>query len=449
MPARLVTLSTDFGPIYAAQVKGILAHFLPADRIVELSEDLPIHQVRESAFLVRQMARTFPAGTVHLVVVDPGVGGGRAALAVRCRDGSVLVGPDNGVLSPLATELGVAECVRLDPNQVGRTRFVSATFEGRDLFAPAAGRIARGTALRRLGRPTNMLRLRLPLAHHRRGGAEGEVFHTDRFGNAVTNIPSEHGPPLGAIVRVGWPPARTVRARSVRTYSELALGELGVLPSSFGLLELSQRESRASDRWNLRTGDPVRLVWAARGAPPSRPAPIVRTQRAGQGSQPRDPVRVRRFESTDFGEVVRIWKAAGLELGPSDTLPEIARALRRDPDLFLVAERRGRLVGAVLGRFDGRRGWVNHLAVRPDEQTLGTGSRLVRRLESALRSRGCRKVNLHVLPANLAALAFYQHLGYRRRDLVMMERWLPRSPPPRAPNRSTRSRRTSARTRRR
>lgn len=135
-------------------------------------------------------------------------------------------------------------------------------------------------------------------------------------------------------------------------------------------------------------------------------------------------LRIRPYVPGDYAKVRRLWKGAGLHDSPSDRRKELERERRRDPDLFLVAEREGTLVGAVLGRFDGRRGWVNHLAVTEASRRLGIGRQLMVDLERRLRAKGCPKVNLQVEPTNEAACGFYEHLGYRRRELIFMERWL-------------------------
>lgn len=138
----------------------------------------------------------------------------------------------------------------------------------------------------------------------------------------------------------------------------------------------------------------------------------------------RSPVRIRPYVPSDFAKVRRLWKESGLEASPSDRRREIEQTRRRDPDLFLVAEHAGRLVGAVLGRWDGRRGWVNHLAVANGSRQLGIGRRLMVELERRLAAKGCPKVNLQVEPENEEACGFYERLGYRRRELIFMERWL-------------------------
>lgn len=135
-------------------------------------------------------------------------------------------------------------------------------------------------------------------------------------------------------------------------------------------------------------------------------------------------IRIREYDQQDFDEVVRIWNESGILPSPSDSCPELERARHRDPDLFLVAVQGRKVVGVVLGRFDGRRGWIQHLAVAPSARHLGLGRRLVTEVERRLFERGCPKVNLHVEPSNEAVCSFYERLGYDRRNLIFMQKWL-------------------------
>ncbi|MCI4346391.1 MAG: SAM-dependent chlorinase/fluorinase [Thermoplasmata archaeon] len=271
---RLVTLSTDLGWAYAAQIKGVLCSSLPPGSVVDLAHDLPAGNILSSAFLLHSMARRFPAGSVHLAVVDPGVGGERAPVAVRCRDGTQLVGPDNGLLSLLAEELGVEKAVRLRPITPDR---VGATFDGRDLFAPVAARLASGEPLERFGTPHTLQRLALPRALRRGGVASGAILWVDPFGNLITNLPSNWVPPEArtVLISVGRSPPRAVRVAPV--YENLAAGELGLLPSSFGSLELAVRDDSASNRLGATGGEPVSLARATTNA---------RARRSGRRAPP-------------------------------------------------------------------------------------------------------------------------------------------------------------------
>jgi S-adenosyl-L-methionine hydrolase (adenosine-forming) len=265
---RLVTLSTDVGSAYAAQMKGVLYRSLPAGHVVDLTHDLPPHRIAEAAFLVRQMAVAFPAGTVHLVVVDPGVGGDRAAIAQTTRDGSCLVGPDNGVLAPLAARLGVAGVVRLDPERIQAGGPVGRTFEGRDLFAPAAARLALGAKLGTLGAAWRHRPLDLPEAEITPSGARGMIMHLDHFGNAITNIPTAALPASTRSVELILRGRRRHGVPVRPIYETLPRDGLGLVSSSFGTLELAVRERSAAAGLHLRVGQTVRIRWRSAGTAP-------------------------------------------------------------------------------------------------------------------------------------------------------------------------------------
>jgi S-adenosylmethionine hydrolase len=248
----LVTLTTDMGGAYAAQMKAVLYRSVPPGHVVDLVHDLPAHRIEEAAFLLEHLTAGFPAGSIHVAVVDPGVGGHRAPVGVRCREGSYLVGPDNGLLVPTARHFGVREVVRLEPEWVTAGGRVSATFEGRDLFAPAAARLASGVALRRLGPPWRLLEYEVPSPVLGPTTARGQVLHVDAFGNAITNVPTSWAPEGERLTLTLEGRTRSVPRR--RTYTELAVGEVGLVGSSFGLLEVCAREARAAEQLGLTVG---------------------------------------------------------------------------------------------------------------------------------------------------------------------------------------------------
>jgi S-adenosylmethionine hydrolase len=189
--------------------------------------------------------RRFPAGTVHLVVVDPGVGSARAALAVES-DRRYLVGPDNGVLSPaLLVNSARAVVLPTPPN-------TAPTFHGRDLFAPAAAALAMGARVDDLGTPTsNAIVRRTPEARRRTDGAvAGEVIAVDRFGNAITNLMGLHGGTLH--VNGAQLPIR-------RTYSDVPVGTPVAVVGSSGLIEIAVRDGDAAQTMGLTRGTAVSL----------------------------------------------------------------------------------------------------------------------------------------------------------------------------------------------
>ena len=135
-------------------------------------------------------------------------------------------------------------------------------------------------------------------------------------------------------------------------------------------------------------------------------------------------MQIREFQMADYDAVIALWRAAGLQLSKSDDQVGILHKLERDSDLFLVGIERETLVGAVVGAYDGRRGWVYHLAIHPTCHGRGLGAALLAALEARLRRKGCRKVNLLIEPANADVLRFYERFNYQRAELIFMEKWL-------------------------
>ncbi len=237
MTRPVIALTTDFGvgSPYVAQMKGVLLSASPDIVLVDVAHDLPAYDVRTAELLLRSTAFAFPLGTVHLVVVDPGVGGPRRAIAVAVR-GMSFVGPDNGVLGALAAVQG-AETVVLDRTALHRTP-TAPTFHGRDIFAPVAAELAMGLPLAEVGtRITDAKPSTLPLALERGGALHGVTLGADRYGNLTTNILSSW---LGVVEVNGK------RPRVVRTYAEASHGELVALSGSDGYVEIAKREGSAA-----------------------------------------------------------------------------------------------------------------------------------------------------------------------------------------------------------
>lgn len=252
----LFTLTTDFGAGsgYPAQMKGVLLSAVPGASVVDISHDVPRHDVLAGALLLEACLPWFPREAIHLGVVDPGVGTARRALCVRDAEGRTLLAPDNGLATPLLGEGARAWAV--EPGRaVPAPR--SATFHGRDLFAPAAAFLARGGEPASLGPAVpDPVRLSWPRAQRRGEELVGETLAADPFGNLVTSIREEDlaGAPVGEI-QVG-----ERRARWVRTYGEGARGELLALVGSGGRVEIAVREESAAALLGRARGAPVRLV---------------------------------------------------------------------------------------------------------------------------------------------------------------------------------------------
>lgn len=249
----VVTLLTDFGTAdgYVAEMKGVIISRVPDAVVVDVTHDIPPQDIEGGRLAVARYWRRFPPGTVHVAVVDPGVGSARAALAVESDD-RFLVGPDNGVLSP-ALLVGGSRAVSL-PIPAG----AAPTFHGRDVFAPAAAELALGTPLDALGEPTlDLVIRRTPEPKRRSDGAiEGQVITIDRFGNAITNL-------------------LALRAQSVevngsvlplrRSYAEGADAEPFALVGSTGLIEIALKDGDAAEVMGLERGTPVVLRALGRG----------------------------------------------------------------------------------------------------------------------------------------------------------------------------------------
>ncbi len=262
----VVTLLTDFGlaDYYVAAVKGTLLRLAPGCRPVDLSHEIPAGDVAAAADLLAAAAPTFPADTIHLAVVDPGVGGGRRILAARA-GGQRFVAPDNGLLGPLLDAPG-ARAWSVEREELFLPS-PGATFHGRDRFAPVAAALGRGETPESLG-PEIDDPVRLAEEPPRRrleGGApvlEGRVRRVDRFGNLVTDLPAAWLTELGTPGRVEVA-GREVR-RWVSHYAELAPGEAGALVGSLGTVELSLPGESLAARWRVARGASVRIRTAAR-----------------------------------------------------------------------------------------------------------------------------------------------------------------------------------------
>ncbi len=266
MPSRrpLITLLTDFGSrdTYVGVLRGVIGSICPEAAVVDLTHAVPPQDVRAGAFHLVVACPYFPAGSIHLAVVDPGVGTDRPLIAVEA-GGHSFVGPDNGLLRWIVEWLAADSwrAVELTEPQywLVPASEVSHTFHGRDIMAPVAAHLAAGVALDRLGSPLGAL-AGIPLPRPTRDGdrLRGEILHIDHFGNAVANIRPEHLSRPGDGLRVD------IRTHTllgpVESYAGAAVGEPLVIWGSAGFLELAVREGSAAGVLGIRRGDPV-FVW--------------------------------------------------------------------------------------------------------------------------------------------------------------------------------------------
>jgi S-adenosyl-L-methionine hydrolase (adenosine-forming) len=258
----LLTLTTDFGDAspYVAAMKGVILGVNPAIRLVDLSHQIPPQDVRYASHFLANSLPFFPSSTLHVVVVDPGVGGERVILYVEI-GGQRILAPDNGCLSNLFFEAEPPTVVR----HVRASRFfrpsVSPTFHGRDIFAPVAGHLSLGLHPARLGPSVSQwVRLELPQPKLTRNGIDGEVAFVDPFGNVISNIPAEMVQQRPEILRIGKRLLK--RFAWVRSYADAKPGELAALVSSNGKLEVAIVQGNAARRLGARVGTPLGVGFA-------------------------------------------------------------------------------------------------------------------------------------------------------------------------------------------
>lgn len=259
----IITLLTDFGnkDPYVACMKGVILSICPEASIVDLSHEVPKFDIIHASFFLAQCVQFFPNGTIHVAVVDPGVGTGRLAIAVST-ESAILVGPDNGILEPAAKILGIREIYSIE-NESYLSKRQAPTFAGRDVFAPVAAHIAKGVLLESLGpRLRGLKKLEIPDALITSDRILGSVIYVDSFGNLITNIPREA---INRKISIGE--RLPLKIGSIeeellytRSYGFVGRGEPLLLIGSFGLLEIAVNQARASERFKASVGTTVELL---------------------------------------------------------------------------------------------------------------------------------------------------------------------------------------------
>jgi S-adenosylmethionine hydrolase len=269
----LITLTTDFGTedAYVPSMKGAMLSICPAARFVDVTHEIEAQDVMEAAFVLQSARPHFPERTIHLVVVDPGVGTDRRAIALR-NGSDWFVGADNGLFPLVLDEEEPDAAVELDNPDVWHTTSPSNTFHGRDIFAPAAAHLAAGRSITELGSPIDDLE---PLHWARpitdTGTVQGWVVHVDHFGNSITNIRRPtlataldlNGPPtdLDALPALEGYTGTTVLNRVHSTYGAVPEGDPLLLFGSTGFLEIAVNGGSAADMLDIQKGDSVKLAF--------------------------------------------------------------------------------------------------------------------------------------------------------------------------------------------
>lgn len=256
----MITLLTDFGTAdaFVASMKGVILGVNPKATLVDITHDIPPHGIRQAAYVLKSAYRYFPKGTIHVVVVDPGVGGSRKPLLLKHPMG-YFIGPDNGVFSHLYKEKVKLEVYRINTKQY-RLKKHGQTFDGRDLFAPVAARLSKGVAPEKLGQRVKGY-VSFPIPEPKRladNSLQGQVIHADRFGNLITNITVEELKPWLATGKI---PTLTIKGQTIKGlkqfYAQASPGELCALINSDDYLEVFCYQSSAQFLLNVTDEEPV------------------------------------------------------------------------------------------------------------------------------------------------------------------------------------------------
>ena len=260
---RIITLTTDFGTsdAYVGIMKGVILGINPDVQVVDLTHAIPPQDIHDAALSIHSAHRYFPAGTIHTIVVDPGVGSDRRAVACQT-DRAFFVCPDNGILTYLLHEIENADGQSINAVAIQNKAYylpeVSNTFHGRDVFAPVAAHLSLGVPLANIGPPVEDL-VQLPIPIHQVSGNTiiGQIVKIDRFGNAITNISESVLAGIGSTYEIRVGSTRLMRLN--RAYAESGIGKPLAIIGSFGLLEIAINGGSAEVSLGLKWGDVVEI----------------------------------------------------------------------------------------------------------------------------------------------------------------------------------------------
>ncbi len=268
-PSGYITLTTDYGirDPYVGILKGVISTIAPSAIVIDLVHEVEPFDIAGASYILAASYKEFPEGTVHVAIVDPGVGSSRKPIAIATRN-YYFVGPDNGVLLPAAKRDGIELVVNLDREEYYYRKPVSGTFHGRDIFAPIAAHIARGTPLERLGTPITVEELvGSPIEFvciKDKGRVRTRVIHVDRFGNLITSCTHEEfekaaGITMGSKVTIRARSGETYRAVYKESFSLARPGEMVVYRGSLGFLEVGVYMGSLSKLTGLKRGDELTI----------------------------------------------------------------------------------------------------------------------------------------------------------------------------------------------
>jgi hypothetical protein len=264
MPRPIITLTTDFGlrDPYVAEMKAVILNISPEAVIVDVSHQIEKFNVKMGAYILASSAPYFPKGTIHVAVVDPGVGSKRHPILIQSKR-EFFIGPDNGLLALASTKLGIEHIY-----QISNKRFmlpeISSTFHGRDMFAPAAAYLASGIAPKEFGLEIRKIAMpRFAKIVKRRNLLIGEVLHVDDFGNVITNLGEPEVKQLGAKANIDFKlKNRRLKLKLCKTYSDVKPQEPLAIIGSHNLLEISINQGNAAEAFSIKEGDKIAIYHA-------------------------------------------------------------------------------------------------------------------------------------------------------------------------------------------
>lgn len=258
---KIITLTTDFSmsDTYVGMMKGAILCVAPDATLVDLAHNISPHDVFEAAFIIHTSYKFFPPGTVHLVIVDPAVGSARRRIAMKCGE-HYFVGPDNGVFTYMIRASECCDAVEIEAPPRG-PGLRGVTFEGRDVFAPVAAKLALGTPLSEIGKPiSDPVTLDIPKPRISATSIDGKIIYIDHFGNCISNIEAADIEALGGTPRVSVAGYDLGPLR--RSYADVPPGEPLAVINSLDHLEIAINQGNAREDLNIKVGTPVRVTVA-------------------------------------------------------------------------------------------------------------------------------------------------------------------------------------------
>jgi len=254
----VISLLTDYGlkDPYVAQIKAVILSYVRDTAIIDLTHEVSAFNEIQAAFILKISAPHMPRGTIHVCVVDPGVGSERRSIVIETRRGDLFIGPDTGFMVPAAEELRIKSVYMIDESKLPPRK--CETFHGRDVFAHVAGMLATGRSLSEIGMKTSeYVKLKLPEPKFSESKIEAKVMHVDRFGNVITNIPSEkffarHGEEVMVIAA-----DEQVKCRYVKAYAYAPMGNPLITDGGTGYIEFSINRGNAASRFGISPGDKI------------------------------------------------------------------------------------------------------------------------------------------------------------------------------------------------